>query len=330
MGRPLTHGEKYSIVFYSNVRTHKGALLLNRQAYLAELTQLLYYMTPWDREAAIAKYDKLLADAEDVDALVGEIGTPMKVAVTLSRGYEASPQPDPNAPKAVPEPEPEAPKTEDIPEAEAPAQEETVPEEAPQTEESAPEAEEAPAPEPVPEVEEAPSEPPEVEAVEITTVEEAEPEVPEKEPPNTQAVPGEEGIFSEIFTAATQAQSAVALETAAKRRSPRPGVLIPYVILCILLGVPVALVLLAIDLVIFAIALTALVFGVYLLILSFSSGFTGLGNHLVALGLVILGLTVAIAVSALGVWFMQNAVTGFVGFLIRFGQEHGYREGGSV
>lgn len=310
---------------------------MNRHAYIAELTQLLYYMTPWDREATIAQYDKRLADAEDVDALVQEMGSPMKVAVTLNRSYEPSPKPDPNAPKPDSEPETspteepptaeeQAPETKDVQEVEKAPQEPIV---EPKEETSAaeqlpePEADADPAEEPVPE-------PMEVEAVEITTVPEA-PQEPEPipapavpPPPN----PHVEGIFSEIFTAATEAQSALTMETAAKRRSPRPGILIPYVILCILLGVPVALILLAVNLLIFAIALTALAGGIYLLVFLFSNGLAGLGNHLVALGLVILGVTLSIALSALGIWFMQNAVTGFVGFLLRFGHEHGYREEG--
>ncbi|MCI9468188.1 MAG: hypothetical protein HFG45_02655 [Oscillospiraceae bacterium] len=339
---------------------------MNRHAYIAELTQLLYYMAPWDRDAAVKKYDALLESSQDPEALMKELGSPMKLAVTLSRGYEPS---DPNAPKPEPEvtPEPEeaaeavAEATEEVPETETDAETADVSE----TDEPAAEVVETEAevdvPAEVETAEDAPEEadvdavetetadaPAEVEteagteeqdapeAVEIEVAEirseeassEAKAAIPESKP--SFVPPGGDEIFSEIFSAATQAQSAVAVGNSAGRAKPRPAVLVFYILACILVGVPVTVVLLAVDLMIFLLAAAVLVFGIYILSFFGLSGFPGLGNKLVILGVGILAVTAAIALAWLGVWFMRNATVGFPGFLVRFGREHGYSREGNV
>ena len=155
----------------------------------------------------------------------------------------------------------------------------------------------------------------EIEVAEIRSEEassEAKAAIPESKP--SFVPPGGDEIFSEIFSAATQAQSAVAVGNSAGRAKPRPAVLVFYILACILVGVPVTVVLLAVDLMIF--------FGL--------SGVPGLGNKLVILGVGILAVTAAIALAWLGVWFMRNATVGFPGFLVRFGREHGYSREGNV
>ena len=57
---------------------------MNGHAYIAELTQLLYYMAPWDRDAAVKKYDALLESSQDPEALMKELGSPMKLDDNLS------------------------------------------------------------------------------------------------------------------------------------------------------------------------------------------------------------------------------------------------------
>lgn len=304
---------------------------MNRQAYIAELSHLLYYMTPWDRDAAIEKYDRILEESSDLDALMQEIGTPMKLAVTLSRGYEPSPEPKPGIPKPTSEPTPEEdsspkeeaageePANEDIPSTEAEvidevnssnADDESVTENESSAEDPSP-AEEEPA-----EETEVQGEDVEIQAIEISSI---------KEPVHAETQPTEaDAIFSEILNAATQAQSPVSLNSAQSTRRPRPGILIPYIIACILIGIPAMAVLLIVDLLIFGCAVMILVFGIYLLSFLGSAEFTGAGNRLVIFGTFILCVTAAAAIAVLAVWFLQNAVIGLARFLIRFGQEHGY------
>ena len=67
--------------------------MTRQEAYVAELGQLLFYMTPWDKAAALKNVNKLFAEAENEAELLNELGTPMKLAVTLHRSYEATPEP---------------------------------------------------------------------------------------------------------------------------------------------------------------------------------------------------------------------------------------------
>lgn len=335
---------------------------MNKNAYIAELSQLLFYMAEWDRDAAVRKYEGMLDASEDPETLMKELGSPMKLAVSLSRGYEPS---DPNAPQPVPEATPadepsagetepetppqdkpdtpeEAPAPEEEPEpGPAPAPREAEPEttgedaapvEAPPlTEEAPPEPEEPTAAEPAPDVEEILVEAVEFRSDDTDAGDEPAPQ-PAEELPKVPAIQlpttGEDAIFSEIFSAATQAQTAVAVGTGAGRPKPRPAVLVFYILACILFGVPVTLLLVVVGLLIFAISLAALLFGVYIFTLFGVSGFPGLGNHLVILGAGLLAATAAIAIAWLGVWFMRTAAVGFPHFLIRFGREHGYTQEG--
>ena len=138
-----------------------------------------------------------------------------------------------------------------------------------------------------------------------------------------------EEIFSEIFNAATMAQSAIVMPTddqttTAPAEKARLGVLIPYTVSCVLIGVPVTVVLFAVDLLIFGIAVAALVSGVYFLTFLPLPQFVLPGDKLVIIGLSILFVTAAAAICVLGVWFVKNATLGFPRFLLEFGKKHGY------
>jgi hypothetical protein len=63
---------------------------LNKQRYLAELQQLLLFMSEEDRELTVHRYAALFDQAgEDGEAeLIGTLGSPTKTAIQLSRGYE--------------------------------------------------------------------------------------------------------------------------------------------------------------------------------------------------------------------------------------------------
>ena len=304
---------------------------MNRQAYLAELAQLLYYMTAWDRDAALAKYTKLFEERDNDFAVIQELGSPMKLAVTLSRSYEASPEP-----------------AEDAAEQESPAPAEETPAEVPEevSAETPPEPAQTTEETPEPAKEDSPDSPAEEESAETVS----EPEQPVEETPaepiaQPEVVPDapvqpepakraqvrevRDEIFSEIFEAATQAQSAVVVpekdESPIVRKS-RPGFLILYALLCIVVGIPVTVFLLAVDLVIFCLAVASFGVGIYVVLFLVDPRFSILGDKLVIIGITILCFTVAVAICSLAVWFLRNAVVAFIRMLVRFGRKHGYKE----
>jgi len=63
---------------------------LNKQRFLAELSRLLVYMTEGDRELTMRRYTEMFdaAGEEGEQDLIKSLGTPTKVAISLSRGYE--------------------------------------------------------------------------------------------------------------------------------------------------------------------------------------------------------------------------------------------------
>lgn len=75
---------------------------------------LLNYMSSWDRQAVLEDYAQRLAAAEDPDALMRELGSPVVVASRLGRGYVPSPSPY-APPEPEPEPEPEEEEEEELP-----------------------------------------------------------------------------------------------------------------------------------------------------------------------------------------------------------------------
>lgn len=63
---------------------------MNKQRFLAELRRLLVFMTPSDRDLTISKYSALFDEAgeEGEAAVLEKLGSPTKLAISLSRGYE--------------------------------------------------------------------------------------------------------------------------------------------------------------------------------------------------------------------------------------------------
>lgn len=308
---------------------------MNRQAYLAELAQLLYYMTAWDRDAALAKYTKLFEERDNDFAVIQELGSPMKLAVTLSRSYEASPEPAEDAaelesPAPAEETPAEVPEAVSAEETTEPAQTTEEPPEPTKDESTeSPAAEESA--ETVSEPETQPEQPVEETPAETTAQPEVTPDAPVQPEPvkRTQVREVRDEIFSEIFEAATQAQSAVVVpekdESPIVRKS-RPGFLILYALLCIVVGIPVTVFLLAVDLVIFCLAVASFGVGIYVVLFLVDPRFSILGDKLVIIGITILCFTVAVAICSLAVWFLRNAVVAFIRMLVRFGRKHGYKE----
>ena len=106
---------------------------MNKQRYLAELGQLLIFMTGADRDLTLHRFGDLFDQAgpDGAETLVARIGSPTKNAIRLSRSYMPGCLTDEilfqgldltaPEPEAVPEPEPqpEAPEEEEAPAPEA-------------------------------------------------------------------------------------------------------------------------------------------------------------------------------------------------------------------
>lgn len=83
---------------YNTRDIKRGRTIIKKEKYLAELTRLLAFMSPWDRKTAIRRYERMFETAEDEDALLDQLGTPTSVAVKLAKDYVSSPPPE-NAPE---------------------------------------------------------------------------------------------------------------------------------------------------------------------------------------------------------------------------------------
>ena len=161
--------------------------MTRQEAYVAELSQLLFYMTPWDKAVALKNVNKLFAEAENEAELLDELGTPMKLAVTLHRSYEPTPEPTPEELAARAAEEAAAAQAQEKPKADAPAEE---PEADAPAEEAEAEAD-APAEEAEGEVD-APAEEAEAEVDVPAEEPEAEVDVPAEEPEAEMDEPAEE------------------------------------------------------------------------------------------------------------------------------------------
>lgn len=63
---------------------------MNKQRFLTELKRLLVFMTDSDRDLTIARYSDMFdaAGDEGEEAVLEKLGSPTKLAISLSRGYE--------------------------------------------------------------------------------------------------------------------------------------------------------------------------------------------------------------------------------------------------
>ena len=102
---------------------------MNRQRYMAELAKLLGFMSSWDRAGTLAKYNALFDAAGDEAALIDELGTPTKLAISIARDYVPTEKPQPPAP----EEKPAEPETNPEEKAEGPEENADEPENSPET-----------------------------------------------------------------------------------------------------------------------------------------------------------------------------------------------------
>lgn len=60
---------------------------------MAELNKLLAFMSSWDRQATLDRYEAMFDEGGDPEAVMEELGSPTKVAVELAKDYISSPPP---------------------------------------------------------------------------------------------------------------------------------------------------------------------------------------------------------------------------------------------
>ena len=66
---------------------------MDKSKYLAELTKLLGFMSSWDRQSVLRKYEMMFDAQPNTEALIEALGTPTRLAVELARDYVPSPPP---------------------------------------------------------------------------------------------------------------------------------------------------------------------------------------------------------------------------------------------
>lgn len=74
------------------MKTDREVTHINRQQYLNELSRLLSFMFKEDRSEIIKQYNEMLDNAEDEEAMLRSFGSPTRLAVEISRSYNASGQ----------------------------------------------------------------------------------------------------------------------------------------------------------------------------------------------------------------------------------------------
>ena len=60
---------------------------------MAELANLLGFMSAWDRREALMKYEKLFDEAADEAEFIAQLGSPTRLAIGLAQSYVPSPPP---------------------------------------------------------------------------------------------------------------------------------------------------------------------------------------------------------------------------------------------
>ena len=280
---------------------------MNKQRYLAELRRLLVFMSDEDRDEAVRRCGEAFdaAGPEGEAVLIAEMGSPTKMAIQLSRGYEAGKIPD-----VIPKPVVARPAPVEAPAAGTPAVEELLPPEPqvtwtemPAFDPSAAEAAEAKtdgtAGEPAkPETESAPEETP-AEPGAGTPPAPAEP-APEPEP----SPEGPHGWKNETPAPAAEARTVV-------ERSMPLGLGIPLFILVFgALGIPLGLLCLALSLVLLCPG-CAILFGAYLIGVGGLWCTAYMADAVLLFGAAFIVLAVGLLALWLGIWLAVKLFTAY-------------------
>lgn len=266
---------------------------MNRQRFLAELRRLLVFMSEEDRDEAVRRCGEAFdaAGPEGESALIADMGSPTKLAIGLSRGYEPGKIPDvipktaivrPKAAEAVPAEgeilpaEPEVTWT-DLPSFELHEAGTAEPEAAPAAE-AAPEAEAPAHAEPAP----TPETPAEAEPEKKNETPEAIPEAPAAEPEEP--------------------------HTTVERTMPL-GLGIPLFILVFgALGIPLGILCLALSLALLAPG-AAILFGAYLIGVGGLWCTAYMADAVLLFGAAFIVLAVGLLVLWLGIWLAVKLFT---------------------
>ena len=310
--------------------------IINKQKFLAELAKLLTFMYEEDRQRALAAYSDMFEDAEDEQALLQALVSPLRQAVEVARAYNSGKQslstetksregaepndafmdtiwrireealPEKKQPPEVDEDQISLFDAAEEPHQAAPSEPAEEAEPAGQSAESAEEAEPA---------EEA--EASEEEAEEPEEESEAEEEEEAPKPIRRDAAP--ERIFP---TAEEEAMRPAPRKTVRKARVP---LLILYLIFAIPLGLIATLVLLVPALASLAAAAACIVVAV-LAISSSLVSFPKIANLLVALGAALILLAVGLVFLMLFIWFLGGAIGGIINGLINLGSNWCFKE----
>ena len=66
---------------------------INRQKFIAELSKLLGFMSSWDREATLEKYNAMFDAADSEAEVLVTLGSPTKLAIAIANEYVPTPAP---------------------------------------------------------------------------------------------------------------------------------------------------------------------------------------------------------------------------------------------
>lgn len=314
--------------------------IINKQKFLAELAKLLTFMYEEDRQRALAAYSDMFEEAEDEQALLQALVSPLRQAVEVARAYNSGKQSlsTESKPREGDEVNDAFMETiqrirdEALPEKKLPPEVDEdqislfdAAEEPRQPQPAEPAAEEAEPAEAADEEAEAETEPDEEteaseeEAEESEEEDEEEEEEPENAPKPIRRDAAPERIFP---TAEEEAMRPAPRKTVRKARVP---LLILYLIFAVPLGLIATLVLLIPAMASLAAAVACIVVAV-LAISSSLVSFPKIANLLVALGAALILLAVGLVFLMLFVWFLGGAIGGVINGLVNLGSKWCFKE----
>ena len=300
----------------STARSVQEVSDINKQKFLAELAKLLTFMYEDDRQRALGAYNEMFEEAEDEQALLQALVSPLRQAVEVARAYNSGKQ----TLSAASKPGESEDKNNNFMETIYRIRSEafsTQPVRAAVDEDQislfdAPAEEAAPQEAPIAEAEEA-----EAESAGTEEAQEAEDEAED-----------EDEIPDAPVKAAPAAPQAPAVDigrSGKTERKPRVFLLILFLLIAVPLTLIAVLVLLVPALV--SLAAAALCFTVAVLgIISAFGSFPKIANLLVALGAALILIAFGLIFLMLFIWFLGGAIGGLINGVISLGGKWCYKE----
>lgn len=301
--------------------------VINKQKFLAELAKLLTFMYEEDRQRALSAYNDMFEEAEDEQALLQALVSPLRQAVEVARAYNSGkqtlstePKPGENESKnnnfmdTVYRIRAAALSTQPVREAVSEDQISLF---------DAPEEEAAEAEEPA---EAAPGEAePEAQAAEEPEPENKDEDEDEEEadlPGQAPAAPAVKAAPAAPISVQLQPEKPAAGKTV---RKPRVFLLILYILIAVPLTLAGVVLLLVPALLSLAAALLCFAVAVVGIIAAFG-GFPKIANLLVALGVAMILLAIGLVLLMLFIWFLGGAIGGLINGVISLGGRWCYKE----